>query len=107
MVGDRLEGLQGLALEEPDGRILGELIEVYENLCDEIVMLDRVVKRMVGEDPDCGLLKNMPWIGDFFAALMKSEIGEIGRFPTASKLCSYVGLVPSTHASVGKVRHGQ
>ena len=102
-----MEWLKGLRLEEPDGTILEELIEVYENLCGEIAKQDRVVKRMVAEDPDCGLLKSIPGIGDFFAALIKSEIGDIGRFPSASKLCSYAGLVPSTHASGGKVWHGR
>ncbi len=102
-----MEWLKGLRLEEPDGSILGELIEVYEKLCVEITKRDRVVKRMVAEDPDCGLLKSIPGIGDFFATLIKSEIGDIGRFPSASKLCSYAGLVPSTHASGGKVWHGR
>jgi len=102
-----MEWLKSLRLEEPGGTILGELIEVYENLCGEIAKQDRVVKRMVAEDPDCRLLKSIPGIGDFFAALIKSEIGDIGRFPSASKLCSYAGLVPSTHASGGKVWHGR
>ena len=102
-----LEWLKGLELEEPDGKILRELIEVYENLCYKILKFDRVVKRMVGEDPDCQLLKSIPGIGDFFAALIKAEIGDIGRFGSSSKLCSYAGLVPSTHASGGKVWQGR
>lgn len=98
-----LEWLKGLELEEPGSKILRELIEVYENLCGEIVKLDSVVRRIVGEDPDCQLLKSVPGIGDFFAALIKAEIGDIRRFSSSSKLCSYVGLVPSTQASGGKV----
>jgi transposase len=102
-----MEWLKGLKLEEPDVRILEELIEAYENISEEIAKRDRIVKRMVKEDPDCGLLRSIPGIGDFFAALIKSEIGDIGRFASASKLCSYAGLVPSTHASGGKIWHGR
>jgi transposase len=102
-----LEWLRGLELEEPDVEILGELIEIYETLCGKIGKFDKDVKRMVEEDPDCGLLKSIPGIGDFFAAVIKGEIGDIGRFPSVSKLCSYAGLVPSTHASGGKVWHGK
>jgi transposase len=94
-----MEWLQGLGLEE--------LMDVYKNLCGEIAKRDGVVKRMVREDPDCGLLKSIRGIEDFFAAVIKSEIGDIGRFSSASKLCSYAGLVPSTHASGGKVWHGR
>jgi transposase len=35
-----------------------------------------------------------------------SEIGNIDRFPFGERLCSYAGLVPSTHASGKTVRHG-
>lgn len=102
-----LEWLKGLELEEPDVKILGELIEVYETLCSKIEKFDKDVKRMVEEDPDCQLLKSIPGIGDFFAAVIKGEIGEIGRFPSSSKLCSYAGIVPSTQSSAGKVWHGR
>jgi transposase len=36
---------------------------------------------------------------------MKSEIGDISRFPFPERLCRYAGLVPSTHASGKTVRH--
>jgi len=38
--------------------------------------------------------------------LIISEIGDIGRFPSARKLCSYAGLVPRVHSSGGKTRYG-
>ena len=34
-----------------------------------------------------------------------SEIGDISRFPD-SHLCSYAGLIPSTHSSAGITYHG-
>lgn len=38
-------------------------------------------------------------IGKWTALLIVSEIGDIGRFPSAKHLCSYAGLVPSVHVS--------
>lgn len=37
---------------------------------------------------------------------MKSEVGDISRFPFGERLWSYAGLMPSTHASGAVVRHG-
>jgi len=45
-------------------------------------------------------------VGYYTALLTKSEIGDINRFSDGDKLCSYAGLVPSTHASGGTIRHG-
>ena len=38
--------------------------------------------------------------------VIRYAIGDIERFPSAKKLCSYAGLVPSTFASGGEVYHG-
>jgi len=38
-------------------------------------------------------------VAEWTALLIVSEIGEIGRFPSAKHLCSYAGLVPSVHVS--------
>jgi len=46
-----------------------------------------------------------PGIGYYTAVLMKSEIEDISRFPFPERLCSYAGLVPSTHASGKTVLH--
>ena len=57
-------------------------------------------------DEDVGLLMTVPGIGYYSALLIKSEVGDIGRFPFAEKPCSYAGLVPSTYQSGGMVRYG-
>ena len=35
------------------------------------------------------------------------EIEQIERFTRTDKLCAYAGLVPTTHASGGKIAHGR
>jgi transposase len=54
---------------------------------------------------DVKLLMTIPGIGYYSALLVKSEIGDVSRFPFGERLCSYAGLVPSTHASGNTVRH--
>ena len=38
--------------------------------------------------------------------MIVSEIGDIKRFSSARKLCSYAGLVPSVRSSGGRTRYG-
>ena len=102
-----LKWLSGLELDGPDNSILRGLLGVYEVLCEQIRKSDRVVHEIVETDEDCKLLKSIPGIGDFFAALIKTEIGDISRFSSSSKLCSYAGVVPSMFSSAGKVWHGK
>lgn len=56
--------------------------------------VDGRIKREVERAPEASLLMSVPGIGYYSALLIWSEIGDISRFPTARKLCSYAGLVP-------------
>jgi len=73
---------------------------------DEIRLLSRQLRGLAKEDEDVKLLMTIPGIGYYSALLVKSEIGDVNRFPFGDRLCSYAGLVPSTRASGGVVRHG-
>jgi transposase len=102
-----LRWLGELRLNEPDEKMLRGLLILYELLCKQVRATDGIVKEIANSDEDCALLKSIPGIGEFFAVLIKTEIGNIERFPSSSKLCSYAGIVPSTYASGGKVWHGK
>jgi len=102
-----LQWLSELRLNGSEEKMLRGLLEVYELLCKQVRATDKIVKEIVESDEDCELLKSIPGIGAFFAVLIKIEIGDIERFPSSSKLCSYAGIVPSTYASGGKVWHGR
>lgn len=52
------------------------------------------------------LLKTLPGVGTILGATIYLEIGEVGRFATPEKLASYAGLVPTVHASGGKMWQG-
>lgn len=66
---------------------------------------------MIGEhvtaDAQAQLLCTIPGIGAYSALLIRSEIGDIQRFPDSRHLCSYAGLVPSVHASADTTRLGR
>jgi transposase len=96
-----LEWLRGLNLQPVES-----YLRVMKTLDDEIMLLSKELTRMAENDEDVKLLMTIPGIGYYTALLMKSEIRDIGRFPFGERLCSYAGLVPSTHASGRTVRHG-
>ena len=52
------------------------------------------------------LLVTIPGIGYYSALPILSEIGDINRFPDSYHLCSYAGLVLTTHSSGGITYHG-
>ena len=81
-------------------------LRLIDGLSEEISLLSGELKGEAKVDEDVKLLMTVPGIGYYSALLVKSEIGDIGRFPFAEKLCSYAGLVPSTYQSGGVVRHG-
>jgi transposase len=64
------------------------------------------IRKVVKESEDGQLLLAVPGIGFILAYLILVEIGDIARFPSEKKLCSYGGLVPSVHQSGAKSYHG-
>ena len=71
-----------------------------------VATVDAHIRTLVTDSPAATLLMTIPGIGYYSALLIISEIGDVHRFPSAKKLCSYAGLVPSVYSSGGKTRHG-
>jgi transposase len=80
-------------------------LRILELLDEEIKILSKELEGTAEDDEDVKLLMSIPGIGYYTAVLMKSEIGDINPFAFPKRLCSYAGLVPSTHASGKTVRH--
>jgi transposase len=57
---------------------------------------------MMEASPALDHVRSIPGMGPILAAVVVSEIDHISRFPSAQKLCGYVGLCPSTSSSGGK-----
>ena len=86
-------------------RINGYL-RVIESLNEEINTVSKKILLLAQEDEMARLLMTVPGIGYYSALLIVSEVGDINRFPDSYHLCSYAGLIPSTHSSGGITYHG-
>lgn len=73
----------------------------------EISKVDEDIHETATQSEDARLLMTMPGISFYSALLILSEIGDINRFPSAGRLASYAGLVPSVYSSGGKTRMGR
>ena len=78
-------------------------IEVFHR---EIYEYDKYLNDIVSKDEDMVNLMSVPGIGHFGAALIKTEIIDVNRFSSFSRLCAYAGLAPRTHQSADKTIHG-
>lgn len=94
-----IEWLRSLSLEPVDS-----YLRIMSTFNREIKFLSKQLLGLAEEDVE--LLAAVPGIGYYSALLVKSEIGNIDRFPLGERLCSYAGLVLSTRASGVKVRYG-
>jgi transposase len=79
-----------------------------KSLDTEIKDISKEILSIAKEDEMAKLLMmTIPGIGHYYSALLLvSEIGDINRFADSYHLCSYGGLVPSTHSSCGVTYHG-
>ena len=99
--------LCGLALPEPDGRLLADDLELLQTLQARIVTTTAWVNELATGDEVVRWLASVPGIGPFFSMLIRYEVDEITRFRAAKKFASHTGLVPSTYASGSRVMHGR
>jgi len=102
-----MEWLRSVVLPGEDNRLLVSELELLEVLKQKISQSDGIVKELGKRDKRAKLLRSIPGLGPFFSVLVAKEIDDISRFKSDKKLCTYAGLVPSTHASGGKVFNGR
>jgi transposase len=96
------------ALELPLGysfrlESLRDLIVAYDR---EIVALDRRIGARLADDPGYRAIQVIDGIGPILAAVFVAEIGDVSRFPSADRLCSWAGLTPRHRESDTKVHRG-
>lgn len=98
--------LEAVELPEASRLQVELLLETIDGLTTRVKRLDRMINKQVKLSPEAELLMSVPGIGPYTGLLIASEIGDVSRFPASHMLTSYAGLVPSTHSSGGKTRHG-
>lgn len=87
-------------------RDINSTLAMIDSINCRINELDNEIYKMTKDIEDIRLLESIPGIGRYSAALIYAEIGEINRFISAEHLCSYAGIVPSTHQSGDTLRYG-
>lgn len=85
---------------------LKQLLALLDTLDGLIKEVTEVIEEEAKATPEARLLTTIPGIGYYSALFILAEIGDINRFPSAKKLCSWARLVPSTHSSGGRTYHG-
>lgn len=80
------------------------LIEQYEF---ELKKLDERIKEIALKNPQAVLLTSIYGVGEIRAMDIITEIGDISRFESANKLCSYAGLVPGIKQSGTTIHFGR
>ncbi len=102
-----MQWLEDIVLPGTDSQLLSSELELLETLRNKISQSNGLVNELARGDKKAKLLRSIPGLGPFFSVLVAKEIDDIRRFKGDKKLCAYVGLVPSTYASGGKVFHGR
>jgi transposase len=82
---------------------LRDLIEVYDR---EVAMLERRIHAELRDDVGYNAIQAINGVGRTLAAIFVAEIGDVHRFATPARLCSWAGLTPKHRESDTKVRRG-
>jgi len=93
------EWLGQVALVQEYRDNLDGYLRTIDFLTDEIGQVESWLKERMKPSRDARLLMDIPGIGLFGAALILSEIGNIGFFRTKRHLSSFVGVVPGARNS--------
>lgn len=83
-------------------------INILEQYNFEINKIDEKLSEIALKDNKVQLLKTIPGIGNIIALTIIAEIGDINRFESSKRLCSYAGrLVPGIKQSGNTLRFGR
>lgn len=99
--------LESMELRENHRMIVDHDLELIDELNKRIESTEVELFKRAGNCPWMDILQSAPGIGPFSAVILMSEIGEIDRFESHEKLCSYAGLVPRVYQSGNTLRHGR
>jgi transposase len=106
--------LKGLEMNEPTAKMSIDLfIGEAEHLRAMILGATKTIRELSEKDPysdQVGLLRGIPGIGPLTAMIILTELETMDRFGNFDKLCSFIGLIPSTHSSgeketIGEITH--
>ena len=98
--------MRNLQLPSLDRLILDNHLTHLQSLNQQTDRVNEEIHSKACEDEDVRLLLSLTGIDIYSALLIRSEIGNIDRFPDYKKLVSWAGLAPSLHQSGSVEYHG-
>ena len=98
--------LARLDLPEPWAGTVRASLRLIDELDEEIAACEAELRCLGAEHRYVPLLLTVPGIAWVLAYTIAAEIGEIGRFPTPTKLAGYTGLCPRVYQSGESDRRG-
>jgi len=101
-----IDFLRSLSLPNTYQHELNRCLEIIDFIKLKIKEAEKDIMKILKDDVRAKLLITIPGISHLTAYLLLSEIGEIDRFYSSKKLCSYCGIVSQTHQTGGKEYHG-
>ena len=104
-----VQWLKDLELDSSCRLSLNGHLSIFHNLHQEKANIKKQIKLLAESSSykeDVELLLRIPGIGLITAMIILTELENMERFKSFDKLCSFIGLVPSTHSSGEKVRVG-
>jgi transposase len=106
-----VRGRRWLAAQElpaDEHETVAACLRQIEFLDREIALLERALAEQVLASTEMRRLLTLPGVNFVTAAALLAAVGEIGRFPTARQLVSYLGLDPRVSQSGSEpARHGR
>jgi transposase len=86
--------LDGLGLPATPRAVVSDCVGLVDQLTPIIAGLERDLLAHARPDPRVAALTTLPGVGPITAMTLLAELGDIGRFATARKLCAWAGLTP-------------
>lgn len=90
--------------------VLQETVENTEYSRGKLLKIDRKfreLRKSSSYSKTLGLLQSIPGIGPIVSITLLTELGDLKRFNNLDKLCSFVGLIPTTNSSGENEKTGQ
>jgi transposase len=98
--------LDGLALPQPYAGKVASLRTLAGELTAEITVLEAAIADLLAHHDGYHAIRALPGIGQVLGAVLVAEIGDITRFGSPARLCSWAGLTPAIASPGTKVSRG-
>jgi transposase len=102
--------LKTIKMTTPYGNmVLQETLDTTEHLRNKLLKVNRELKAINKDSEHTSKLKliqSVPGVGLIVSITLLSELEDIMRFKNLDKLCSFIGLVPTTNSSGEKEKTG-